>query len=136
MSLSAEGYRKFYRDKSTSLTVGTSTDDQASFIAPKSTDHQIWVQRVTISPTTYAAKSWSIEDSNGTAKVIALASIPATAPTTGGDASFVFDFGAKGVPLTVGKGLTLNVSATGAAGIVTVLAYEMLANVVAAASTN
>lgn len=132
----AASYRTFYRDKSTNLTVATATDDQASFIAPKSADHQIWVQRITVGITTYAAKTWNFEDSNSSAKSIWFISIPAAAGTTGADATYSIDFGAKGVPLTIGKGLSLNVSATGAAGVITVDAYEILANTVAVASTN
>jgi hypothetical protein len=132
----AASYRTFFQDKSTNLQILAATDDQASFIAPKSADHQIFVQSITVAITTYSAKTWSFEDSAGTAVPIWLLSIPAAAPTTGADATYRIDFGAKGVPLTVGKGLSLNVSAAGAAGMISVEAYQKLNGVVAVASTN
>ena len=136
MSLSAPGYRSFYKNKSTTLQILAATDDQASFIAPKSADHQIFVQKITVSITTYSAKTWTFQDTAGAPVPIWHISIPAAAGTTGADATYTIDFGAEGVGLTVGKGLSLDVSAAGAAGIIKVEAYEKLANVVAAASTN
>ena len=133
---SADGYRRFYQDKSTTLQILAATDDQASFIAPKSANHKLFIQKITVSITTYSAKTWTFQDSNGTPLPIWHISIPAAPPTTAGDNSFTVDFGAEGIPLTVGKGLSLDVSAAGAAGFIRVEAYEKLGNVVAAASTN
>lgn len=136
MAKTAADYRSFYRDKSTTLQILAATDDQASFITPKSTDHQLFIQSITVAVTTYSAKTWTFQDTNGTPVPIWHISIPAAAPTTGGDTVFTIDFGASGVPLTIGKDFSLDVSAAGAAGIIKVEAYEKLANVVAAASTN
>lgn len=136
MAKTAAGYRTFYQDKSTTLNVLAATDDQASFIAPKSTDHTLYIQKIVVSITTYSAKTWLFQDSNGTPLPGAFISIPAAAPTTAGDAAYTIDFGDEGIALTSGKGLSLDVSAAGAAGIVRVEAYQKLNNGVAAASTN
>lgn len=132
----AAGYRSYYKDKSTTLQILAATDDQASFIAPKSADHQLFIQSITVSITTYSAKTWLFQDTTGTPIPIWFISIPAAAPTTAGDNSFSVDFGPSGMPLGIGKALSLDVSAVGAAGVIKVEAYEKLANTVAAASTN
>jgi hypothetical protein len=136
MAKTAADYRSLFKDKSTTLQIAAATDDQASFIAPKTADHQLFIQKIVVSITTYSAKTWLFQDSAGTPVPIYFISIPAAAGTTAGDDNFEIDFGAAGIPLTVGKGLSLDVSAAGAAGIIRVEAYEKLGNVVAAASTN
>ncbi len=136
MAKTAADYRAQFKDKSTQLQILAATDDQASFIAPKSADHQLFIQSITVGITTYSAKTWLFQDSAGTPVPIWFISIPAAAGTTGADATYKIDFGARGVALTVGKGLSLDVSAAGAAGMITVEAYEKLGNVVATASTN
>ena len=136
MAKTAADYRSFYKNRSTTLQVLAATDDQAEFIAPKSANHQIFVQKITVGITTYSAKTWTFEDGAGTPVPIWHISIPAAAGTTAGDATYEIDFGAEGVGLTIGEGLSLNVSAAGAAGMIKVEAYEKLANVVAVASTN
>lgn len=135
MSKTAADYRTIYQDKSTTLQVLAATDDQVSFIAPKSAAHQLYIQRISVMPTTYSAKTWDFQDTNGTPVPVGHISIPAAAPTAAGDASFVLDYGAAGVALTVGAGLTLNVSAAGAAAMVRVEAYQKIVNA-AAGSTN
>lgn len=131
-------YQNFYRKKNVTSVATTSTDysTASSIITPKSTSYTLFIQKITVSVTTYAAKTWTFQDSTGTPVPIALASIPAAAPTTGGDADFVYDFGPEGIPLTEGKNLDWKMSATGAAGVVHVEAYEKLTAVVAAGSTN
>jgi hypothetical protein len=136
MAKSYNGYREFYRDKSTSLQVVAATDD-TTLITPKSANHQIFVQRITVGITTYSAKTWTFQDSNGTPVPVWHISIPAAAVALPSESNgMTIDFGAKGFPLTVGTNLVLNVSAAGAAGAVTVEAYEVLVGPVAAASTN
>lgn len=136
----AGDYRKFqhtYSDKSVDLTVLAATDD-TTMITPKSANHQIFVQRISVSITTYAAKVWTITDSAGTPIPIALISIPAAAVALASESNnyATFDFGPAGTPLTKGKNLVLDVSATGAAGTIHVEAYEKLIGPVAQASTN
>ena len=138
MAKTSAGYREYNKDKSTQLIMLAATDDQASFIAPKTANHRLFIQRIVCSITTYAAVTWTFQDSTGTPVPIYHISIPASAPTAAGDSSghFCIDFGAEGVGLTLGQGLTLNVSAAGAAGIVKVEAYERLGAAVAAATSN
>lgn len=131
-------YQNFYRDKSADAVALTSTDWSTAhtIITPKSTSYTIFVQKITVNITTYAAKTWTFQDSTGTPVPIALASIGAAGSTTPGDSEFVFDFGPKGIALTEGKTLDIKMSASGAAGAIHVEAYEKLTAVVAAASTN
>lgn len=136
MAKTAADYRSFYSDKSTTKVIAAATDDQASFIAPKSADYTLYIQKITVGITTYSAKTWLFQDSNGTPVPIWFISIPAAAGTTGADATYSIDFGAEGIALTAGKGLSLDVSAAGAAGIIRVEAYQKLNNGVALASTN
>ena len=137
MAKTAADYRSFYQDKSTTIQLVAATDDQASFIAAKSANHRLYVQRIVVTVTTYSAKTWTFQDTAGTPVPIWHISIPASAPTTGGEtAEYVVDFGAEGVALTLGKDLSLDVSAAGAAGIVRVEAYQKLGATVEAASTN
>lgn len=135
MAKSAADYRAQFQDKSTTLQVLAATDDQADFIAPKSADHTLYIQRIVCTITTYSAVTWTFQDSAATPKPIAHISIPAAAPTAAGDNNFEIDFGAAGVALNAGEGLSLNVSAAGAAGIVRVEAYQKL-GVAAASSSN
>jgi hypothetical protein len=131
-------FQRFYRDRSTTSIALAATDysTATSIITPKNTSSTLYIQKIVVTITTYSAKTWTFQDSTGTPVPIAVASIPAAAPTTGGDASFVFDWGPDGIPLTEGKNLDFKMSAAGAAGVVHVEAYEKLTAVVAAASTN
>lgn len=137
-SKTAAGYREYNKDKTTQLQMLAATDDQVSFITPKTSNHRLFIQTIVCSITTYAAVTWLFKDTTGTPIPIYFISIPAAAPTTAGDSSghYRIDFGAEGVGLGVGQGLTLDVSAAGAAGMIKVEAYERLANAVAAATTN
>lgn len=136
MAKTAADYRAQNRDKSTQLQVLAATDD-TTIITPKSANHQIFVQRITVGITTYSAKTWTFQDSNGTPVPVYHISIPGAAVALPSESNgMTIDFGPKGFGLTVGTNLVLNVSAAGAAGAVTVEAYEVLANTVAAASTN
>lgn len=136
MAKSAAEYRTDYKDKSTTLQILAATDDQASFIAPKTSLHQLYIQRIVVSITTYSAKTWTFQDSAGTPVPIYHISIPAAAAALPSESGgFTIDFGDAGVALTVGQGLSLDVSAAGAAGIIRVEAYEKL-TVAAVGSTN
>ena len=122
--------RMCYVDRSVDSTALTSTDYSGTpqtTIACRSTEHQIFVQKIIVSPTTYAAKTWTFRDSAGTPVPNGVVSIPAAAPTAGGDVNFVIDFGPVGYALTQGKDLQFLMSAAGAAGAVHVEAYERLA---------
>lgn len=136
----AGDYEKFIHtnsDKSMDLTVLAATDD-TTLITPKSANHQIWVQRIVVTISTYSAKTWLFKDSAGTPVELDLISIPAAAVALASESNAfaVLDYGPKGTPLTLGKNLLLDVSAAGAAGRVHVDAYEKLVGPVAMATTN
>lgn len=130
-------YRMCYADKSTDLTVLAATDD-TTLITPKSADHQIFVQRIVVTISTYAAKTWLFKDSAGTPVELDLISIPAAAVALASESNAfaTLDYGPVGTPLTKGKNLLLDVSAAGAAGRIHVEAYEKLIGPVAQATTN
>jgi hypothetical protein len=117
-------YQRQYTSKNATATILAATDD-TTLVTAKSANHTIYVQKIHI--TTYSAKTWNFEDSNGTPKDIAHVSIPAAAVALPSESNaIVHDFGPEGIALTEGKNLVLDVSAAGAAGIVTVEAYEKL----------
>jgi hypothetical protein len=129
-------YQRRYSSKNTKLNVLAATDD-TTLITPKSANHQIYVQRIVIEITTYSAKTWTFEDSAGTPVPIKHISIGAAAVALVSESSnMVADFGPEGIALTLGKNLVLNMSAAGAAGVVSVEAYERLVGPVALAPTN
>lgn len=102
-------YRRIYSDISGTLALTTSTDD-TTLVTNANVNDTIFIQALRVYILTDAAQSISFEDSNSPAKVVAR--VP-TSP--GADMPFVWDFGPKGVPLTVGKNFVANVSATGLA---------------------
>lgn len=107
------------------LFILAATDDQTDVLAVKSANHRLYVQKISISITTYSAKTWTFQDDASTPVPIAHISIPAAAaalPSESG--TIVFDFGPTGLPLTLGKNLDLDVSAAGAAGVIHIEAYE------------
>lgn len=130
-------YQFQYRRKIADLTILAATDDQTDLLTVKSGDHRIYIQRIVVSLTTYSAKTWTFQDDANTPVEIAHLSIPASAPTAGGDSgTIVWDFGPVGTPLTLGKNLDLAMSAAGAAGTVHIEGYEKMEGAVAVASTN
>jgi len=128
-----------HKRRITDSFVLTSTDytTPAALITVRSADHRLYIQKISIGITTYAAKTWTFQDSAGTAVPIGHISIPAAAvalPSEGG--TIVFDFGPTGIALTLGKNLNMTMSATGAAGAIHIEAYEKLEGAVAPATTN
>ncbi len=125
------GYQNHYSNKTTDLTVLAATDD-TTLITAKSANHQIFVQKITITISTYSAKTWLFKDSAGTPVELDLVTIPAAGVALPSENnSIVLDYGPKGTPLTLGKNLLLDVSAAGAAGRIHVEAYEKLGAVIA-----
>lgn len=129
-------FKKTYTNKSKDSMVLAATDytTATAIISAKSASHQLVIQKITVNPTTYAAKTWTFQDSAGTPVPVALLSIPVAAPTTGADGEFWFDFGPEGLALTTGKNLNLIMSATGAAAAIHIEAYERLVGPVAIAT--
>lgn len=119
-------YRKFYQDISGSLNITSSTDD-TTLVTDKTPD-TIYLQKAHIQITgASGGKTWQLVDSAGTP-----VQITGPFPTDTDGSHYDMDFGAKGTPLTEGKNLVLDVSATGAAGIVTWEGYQKRTAVVAA----
>lgn len=134
-------YQGHYSDKTTDVAILAATDystgDGTAIISAKSANHQLFIQKITISITTYSAKTWTFNDSAGTPVPVAHISIPAAAvalPSESGD--ITFDFGPKGFALTLGKNLLLDMSAAGAAGIIHIEAYEKLGAVISYLAAN
>ena len=126
MSFDEGRYREIYEDVSGTQVMGTGTGD-TTLVTVKA-NHTIYVQRYSIQATTgSAAKTWSLEDSAGTPISISGSLDMATAP-----ANYEKFYGAEGVALTEAKNLVLNVSAAGAAGIVTWTGYQKLTVVTSA----
>lgn len=107
--------RTIFQDVSTTLTFSASTDD--STLVTGRSGHTIYVQRIIVWVTTSTSATETFQD-HTTAKQIAV--IPAN---PGANTRWDFDFGPEGVPLTTGENLLWNVSATGHAGHLEVLAY-------------
>lgn len=109
-----------------------------SIKAVRSADWTIYVQRIVLSYTTHAAgKVFTIQDSNGTPKVIASRSDLAAA--AGVPDVQVWDFGPKGIPLTAGKDLHIvaNTGGTGFVGVYHIEGYQKQStSAIAVASTN
>lgn len=114
-----EKQQKVGRGRNSSLDFTTATDD-TTLITASNAACTIFIQRLSVYIKTDAAQSISFEDSNGTAKVIA--KVPAS---PGAASKFTWDFGPVGVPLTKGKNLVANFSATGLAGHVEWNGYQI-----------
>ena len=123
---SADGYRRFYQDATTSTVVAAADSSDVTLITAK-TNHTIYVQRIIVYITTDAAQSWSFEDTATTPYKIAEVT---TSP--GDETRWDFDYGDEGIALTEEKNLVLNMSAAGLAGSVKVYAYHKRTKVAAA----
>lgn len=132
-------FKFHHRNKTRSrhvLATDTSTE-LADFITPKSSEHTLYIQRITLSPTTYAAQNLTFRDGAASPIPIGIISVPAAAPTTGGyNGQHILDYGPEGTPLTKGEELDVIVSAAGIAGRLVVEAYEVGPQVAAAGPTN
>lgn len=123
-------YQHYYTDKTTDVAILTGTAAYADAITPKSVNHRIYVQKITLSITTHVDDTYLFDD-DGTGPPIASYIDEATAAATGqGRVPVVWDFGPKGRPLTLGANLDVSHSSTGVA-IAHIEAYEKLDAVVA-----
>lgn len=110
------------------------TQNYAAVLTPKSANHQIFIQKITLSITTHFDGTVTFDDA-GAGPAIAVYTDEATViPTV--PSSWTWDFGPTGRPLTKGANLDVNQSAAGIVGIVHIEAYEKLIGPVAQASTN
>ena len=129
MSDGYEKFRTFYQDFSGNQVVGTGTGD-TTLKSVRNTSHTIFVQKVHVQVTgASAGKTWQLTDSASPVR-----EVTGPFPTDTDGSHYDMDFGPEGVPLTEGKDLLLDVSAAGAAGIVTWEAYQKLTSVVAVGS--
>ena len=110
----------------------TGTAAYADVIAPKSANHRVYIQKITLSITTHAADVYTFDD-DGAGPPIAVHTDAAAG--AGVLSVVVWDFGPTGRPLTLGANLDVSHSSTGVA-IAHIEAYEKLEGVVASASTN
>lgn len=129
-SKTAADFRRWNQDISGALVVAAATGD-TTLVTARNANSTIWIQTISFFVTTDAAQSMSLEDSNGTAKQIAL--VP-TSPGVG--TPWRFNFGEKGVALTEGKDFVMNVSAAGLAGHLEWEGYIRLSSAVAPGTTN
>lgn len=114
----AGDYTKFlrhYQDISGDSDVATATTGPVTLVTARNSQYQIFIQRIKVSVVTYAAKTFTFEDSTGTPVVIGIVSVPAAAPTAAGEQAYTFDFGPEGTALSVGMNFVLALSAAGAA---------------------
>lgn len=97
-----------------------------NLVAPKNANYQVFIQHIIVSVTTYAAKTMTFQDDAGTPVPIAFFSVPAAAPTGGGNQEYRVDFLGDGTPLTAGKNLDLVLSGAGVAGRIHISGYQKL----------
>ena len=122
-------YRAHNSSKVTDVLVLAATDytTPTAIITVKSANHRVYVQKISVNVTTYGSDTWTFQDSASTPVPIAFMSIPGAVVALASESgSIVFDFGPKGIALTLGKNLNMTMSGTGSAGAIHVEAYEKL----------
>jgi len=120
MGIKRDEYRTVFQDVSVDKNfVAGSSASEDPLIAGKA-GYTIFVQKITVAITTSAAQSLTFQDNATTPIVIAVI------PNSASVGSHEFEFGKKGVGLTVGKDLDLVASAAGPAGQIHVQAYLRL----------
>ena len=117
----------------------TATEQTATAaVTVKSADHQIYVQRITLSITTHvnAKVALTVQSSNGTPVVIA--SRTDLTAAAGVPDVIVWDFGPIGTPVAKGESLNWlwSTGGTGPTGRAHIEGYQKLIGPVAQASTN
>lgn len=130
-------YQREHTPKNLSRQIVAADDTTAlnNLITPKTTSHQLWIQKIVFYETTESnGKSLTFQDDSSTA--IVLGKYFSVTAAAGIPKSLVLDFGPQGYPLGVGKNFDVVVSAAGIAGALHVEAYEKLGAAVAIASTN
>jgi len=122
-------YQTFFASKVRDLTI-TALDNPATRViaTPQRATEQIYVQKISVYPSTFAAATMTFQDGAGVA--IGTVSIPATAPTA--DVGYQLDFGPTGTPLTLGQTLVVVHAGASLACRIHVEAYERLGVVTAA----
>lgn len=114
--------------KNQTVLATDATAQLAGVLTPKSANHQLWIQSISVLPTTSAAQALTFQDSASTP--VKIGTFPASTATP-----LFFDYGSQGWPLTTGKQLDIICSA-GVACSIHIEAYEKLVGPIAQASTN
>lgn len=128
-------YQMAHTPKIGNANILVDTEALSNVLAVRSANHQIYVQKITLSITTHFATAAVVFDDDSTAgpPVAAHTDVAAGA----GVPSVVhWDFGPVGRPLGVGGNLDITVTNPGIIGIVHIEAYERLVGPVAVATTN
>ena len=126
-------FQSQYSSKNVSVDILTGTANYADVITPKSANHQIWIQKISLSITTHAADTYTFDDDGAGPNVAT--HLDVTPQAAGVPGCVVFDFGPQGRPLTKGANFDIGHSSSGV-GFVHIEAYEKLVGPVAVASTN
>ena len=126
-------YQRHYASKNANVDILTGTASYADVITPKSANHQIYIQKITLSITTHAADTYTVDD-DGAGPPIAT-HLDVTPQAAGVPSVVVWDFGPQGRPITKGANVDVSHSSTGVANM-HIEAYERLVGPVAMASTN
>jgi hypothetical protein len=120
------------------LTLTSTSDsdpDNTDVVAVRSANHQIYVQKITLSITTHGNSVVFTVQDDATTPVVIAAHTDATA-AAGVPSVVHWDFGTVGTPLTLGKNLDVTLNGGTIQGRVHIEGYQKLGAVVAAASTN
>ena len=125
-------YQSNYTRKTADVDILTGTATYADVLAPKSANHQLYIQKITLSITTHAADVYTFDDDGAGPPIAAHTDAAAGA---GVPSVVLWDFGPVGRPLTKGANLDVAHSSTGVA-IAHIEGYERLVGPVAPATTN
>ncbi len=106
----------------------------ADVLTPRSVNHQLFIQKITLSITTHFATAVVKFDDDGAGP--AIASHIDVAAGAGVPSVVTWDFGPMGRPITLGANIDITVTNAGIIGIAHIEAYEKLIGPVAKASTN
>ncbi len=118
--------------KIANVDILTGTAAYADVLTPKTSNHQLFIQKITLSITTHAADVYLFDDDGAGPPIAAHTDAAAGAGVL---SVVVWDFGPTGRPLTAGANLDVSHSSTGVA-IAHIEGYERLAAAVAAGQTN
>lgn len=129
-------FQKTNESKTTDVTVDA-TGAGSTLISPKSSNHQLFIQKIAIDVGTYATGSWTFREVSASGAILKTVTFPSAAVALPSeDGSIIIDWGPQGKALTVGTALVRAQSATGIGGIIHIEAYQKLGATVAMASTN
>lgn len=118
-----------YTRKITDANILVGTQNYADVITPKTANHRIYIQKITLSITTHFVGTITFDDDGAGPAIAAHTDAAAGA---GVPSAVTWDFGPTGRPLTLGANLDITQSAAGIVGIVHIEAYERLEGVAAA----